>query len=26
VLPTFTYGGMNYGTIRKPASANGAST
>ena len=24
VVPTFTYGGMNYGTITKPASANGA--
>ena len=24
VLPTFTYGGMNYGTIERPASSNGA--
>jgi hypothetical protein len=24
VLPTFTYGGMNYGTIARPASTNGA--
>ena len=24
VLPTFTYGGMNYGTIEQPASGNGA--
>jgi hypothetical protein len=24
VLPTFTYGGMNYGTVERPASDNGA--
>jgi hypothetical protein len=24
VLPTFTYGGMNYGTIERPVSTNGA--
>src|SRR6185503_5663135 len=24
ILPTFTYGGMNYGTITRPASRNGA--
>jgi hypothetical protein len=24
VIPTFTYGGMSYGTIEKPASGNGA--
>jgi hypothetical protein len=25
VVPTFEYGGMNYGQIEKPASRNGAS-
>jgi hypothetical protein len=25
IVPTFTYDGINYGTIRRPASANGAS-
>src|SRR5688572_16152020 len=24
VLPTFTYGGMNYGVVQRPGSANGA--
>jgi hypothetical protein len=25
VLPTFTYGGMNYGSVQRPAGRNGAS-